>query len=97
MKNVLIMGASGMIGRLCLTKCLENKEVAEVTVLVRKPLGIDHPKLTEIVHSDFYDYSAAAPYLQNKDVCFYCIGVYTGQVNKKEFTKRFQARESWLL
>lgn len=86
MKNVLIMGATGMIGHLCLTRCLSCEDVAKVTAIVRKPTGIVHPKLAEIVHADFYDFSSLEASLKNQDVCLYCVGVYTGQVNKREFT-----------
>ena len=87
MKNVLIMGATGMIGRECLKYCLENPDIVKITVIVRKPIGFKHSKLTEIVHHDFYDFSGVAECLKNQDVCLYCIGVYTGQVSKEEFSK----------
>ena len=81
------MGASGMIGRICLRQCLENKDVAKATIFVRKPIGMEHPKLNEVVLADFYDYSSVTQHLQNQDVCLYCIGVYTGQVDKQEFSR----------
>lgn len=87
MKNILIMGATGMIGGQCLKYCLENPDVAKVTIIVRKTTGLHHPKLTEIIHHDFYDFTNIADYLKNQDICLYCIGVYTGQVNKEEFSK----------
>lgn len=87
MKNILITGANGMIGGLILRNCLEREDVDTVTSIARKKTGIKHPKLTEVIHQDFMDYSSIADVFSNKDVCFYCIGVYTGQVPPEEFRK----------
>jgi nucleoside-diphosphate-sugar epimerase len=87
MKNILITGSNGMIGSLILQKCLKRDDVVKVTSITRKPLGIYHPKLIEIIHNDFLDYSKIENDLKTQDVCFYCIGVYTGQVPTEEFKK----------
>jgi nucleoside-diphosphate-sugar epimerase len=85
--NVIITGSSGMVGGLILNKCLASFEVTQVTTIVRKPTGNNHPKLKEIIHTDFLDFSAIEAVFKNQDVCFYCIGVYTGQVSRAEFAK----------
>jgi nucleoside-diphosphate-sugar epimerase len=87
MKNVIITGANGMIGKLILDICLLHAEVASITTITRRPMDIKHPKLVQVLHNDFLDYTAIETNLQNQDVCFYCIGVYTGQVPTAEFQK----------
>jgi nucleoside-diphosphate-sugar epimerase len=87
MKNILITGTNGMIGKLILQICLKRDDVAKVTSITRKPLGIYHPKLVEVIHTDFLDYSKIEHDIKKQDVCFYCIGVYTGQVPTEEFKK----------
>lgn len=87
MKNVLITGASGMIGGLVLRACLERPDVARVTAVVRQPLGVQHPKLTEVLLADVGDPAPIAAALQGQDVCFYCIGVYTGAVPRDVFRR----------
>ncbi|MCX6276129.1 MAG: NAD-dependent epimerase/dehydratase family protein [Bacteroidetes bacterium] len=87
MKNVIITGGSGMIGGLILKDCLERNDVAKVTSLVRRGSGIVHPKLMEVIHDDFLNYTAVESHFKNQDVCFFCIGVYTGQVPTDEFVK----------
>jgi uncharacterized protein YbjT (DUF2867 family) len=87
MKKVIITGSSGMIGGLVLQECLQRDDVASVTAIVRKPSGIRHPKLGEVIHQDFLNYSGLEPYLSGQDICFFCIGVYTGQVPTEEFKK----------
>jgi nucleoside-diphosphate-sugar epimerase len=87
MKNILITGTNGMIGNLILQNCLKRDDIGKVTSITRKPLGIYHPKLVEVIHTDFLDYSKIEHDFKNQDVCFYCIGVYTGQVPTEEFKK----------
>jgi nucleoside-diphosphate-sugar epimerase len=87
MKNVLITGGNGMIGNLILQYCLESNEVGRVTSILRKPSGIKHEKLTEITHQDFLDFSDIEAYFKNQDICYYCVGVYSGQVGPMEFKR----------
>jgi nucleoside-diphosphate-sugar epimerase len=87
MKNVVITGTNGMIGNLILQICLKRDDITKVTSITRKPLGFYHPKLVEVIHNDFLDYSKIENDLKNQDICFYCIGVYTGQVPTDEFKK----------
>lgn len=87
MKNVIITGSSGMVGSMVLKKCLNRKDVNKVTIITRRKSGIKHPKLVEVIHDNFLDFSSINKFLKNQDVCIYCIGVYTGQVPNDEFTK----------
>ena len=87
MKKVLIAGATGMVGSLILDQCLSASEVSHVHVLGRRSLGINHPKLSEAIVSDFTDYSGLSDAFEDIDSAFFCIGVYTGQVSDAEFAK----------
>lgn len=87
MKNVIITGASGMIGKLILENCLKNSEVNRITSITRKHSGISHPKLIEVIHDDFLNFDSIADSFKDQQVCFFCIGVYTGAVNREEFRK----------
>ena len=86
-KSIIIVGASGMIGRLALQACLASDDVGAVTVLVRRSLGVSHPKLREVVHADYADYSALADTLAGQDAALFCLGAYTGSVPDDEFRK----------
>ncbi|NOU58530.1 NAD(P)H-binding protein [Marinifilum caeruleilacunae] len=85
MKNVIITGASGMTGGIVLEHCLESSEIDKVTSFVRKPSGIKHPKLKEIVLSNFLDYSEYVEEFKNVHAVYFCIGVYTGAVPDQIF------------
>jgi len=84
-KTVLITGASGMVGGLVLQECLDSSEISKVISIGRKSTGIQHDKLTEVIHKNFLDYSVVTDYFKNIDVAYYCIGVYTGAVPRDEF------------
>jgi uncharacterized protein YbjT (DUF2867 family) len=85
MKNVIITGSSGMIGKLILQKCLKRNDVAKVTSITRRKSGINNPKLVEVLYNDFSNYSGISEHFQNQDVCFFCIGIYSGQVSREKF------------
>ncbi len=85
MKNIIIAGASGMVGSILLKHCLSSSEVAQVASLVRRKSNHQHPKFKEIIVKDFTDYSNNATLFKNIDAAFFCIGVYTGQVSDDKF------------
>ncbi|WP_329600018.1 epimerase [Streptomyces pseudovenezuelae] len=73
--RVVIFGASGMIGHGALRACLLDDTVTEVLAVVRSPLRVDHPKLRQITHTDFTDFSPIQDQFTDLDACFYCLGV----------------------
>jgi uncharacterized protein YbjT (DUF2867 family) len=79
-KRLVIMGASGMVGGYALRYALENSEVGAVTTIARRKLGISHPKLKEVLHSNFADCSALAGTLTGQNGIVFCMGAYTGAV-----------------
>jgi uncharacterized protein YbjT (DUF2867 family) len=73
--SVIITGATGMVGEGVLNECLQSNEVERVLVINRRPCGISHLKLKEIIHADFYNFSPIENELRNYDACFFCLGV----------------------
>jgi uncharacterized protein YbjT (DUF2867 family) len=83
-KNLVIVGATGMVGGYALRYMLDHPAVGHVTSVGRKPVGIPHPKLIEVLHRDFADCSALAEALSGQHAAVFCLGVYTGTVSDKE-------------
>jgi uncharacterized protein YbjT (DUF2867 family) len=73
--KTIITGATGMVGEGVLLECLSHPDVEQVLVINRKPGGVSHPKLREIVHADFFDLGPIASQLTGYDACFFCLGV----------------------
>jgi uncharacterized protein YbjT (DUF2867 family) len=86
-KRVVLVGASGMVGGYALRYLLEDAAVRGVTSIGRRNLGVTHPKLTEILHSDFADCSPLAEALTEHDAAVYCLGAYTGAVPDEELRR----------
>lgn len=82
----ILTGATGMVGEGVLHECLQHPDVEKILVVGRRPCGVEHPKLTEIVHGDFFDFSAIENQLQPYNACFFCLG--TTSVGKDESTFR---------
>jgi uncharacterized protein YbjT (DUF2867 family) len=73
--NILIFGATGMVGQGVLRECLLAPDVERVVAVGRNATGQQHAKLQELVVKDMYDYAAVEPQLQGFDACFFCLGV----------------------
>ena len=83
--KVVIFGATGMVGGEVLTQCLANDEINTVLSVGRRNSGVVHPKLKEVVHGNFLDFTALEDELADVDVVYYCLGVYQAQVSKAQF------------
>jgi uncharacterized protein YbjT (DUF2867 family) len=85
--NAIVTGATGMVGEGVLHECLLHPEVESVLVIGRKPCGVSHPKLKEIIHPDFFDLSAIESRLSGYNACFFCLGVSSLGMKEPEYTK----------
>jgi len=73
--KAIITGSTGMVGKGVLLECLDHESVSEVLVIGRNPVNVKHPKLKELIHKDFSDFSKATAQLKGYDACFFCMGV----------------------
>ncbi len=76
-----------MVGEGVLLECLENPAVEQVLVINRKPGGISHPKLREIIHQDFFDLTPVAAELAGYNACFFCLGVSSFGMNAEAYCR----------
>lgn len=84
--NVLIYGASGMVGQGVLRECLLAADVARVQTVGRAAMGQQHPKLKEVVQPDLFDSNAIAAELTGFDACFFCLGVSSAGMTAVAYT-----------
>jgi putative NADH-flavin reductase len=68
--NVILFGATGMVGQGVLRECLHDKNVEAVIAIGRKPFGQTHSKLRELIRNDLFDVSAVRIELQGYDLVF---------------------------
>jgi uncharacterized protein YbjT (DUF2867 family) len=84
--NVIIFGATGMVGQGVLRECLLNPDVNQVLTIVRSPMGQQHTKLRELVRTDLFDYSNVEADLTGFDACFFCLGVTSAGMTEEQYT-----------
>jgi uncharacterized protein YbjT (DUF2867 family) len=77
--KAVLFGATGIAGSGVLDECLKHPMVKKVTIITRTETGIKHDKLTEIVHSNYLDYSNIKQQLEGHNTCFYCLGISQSQ------------------
>jgi uncharacterized protein YbjT (DUF2867 family) len=73
--RAIITGATGMVGEGVLLECLAHPDVERVLVINRKPGGVSHSKLREVIHADFFNLAPIEPELAGFNACFFCLGV----------------------
>ncbi|MFF3573857.1 NAD-dependent epimerase/dehydratase family protein [Nocardia jiangxiensis] len=85
--KVILFGATGMIGQGVLNECLRDNRVDQILAIVRSSLGIENPKLRELVEPDPTDLSAIADELPEFDACFYCLGVSSVGMKEQNYIR----------
>lgn len=82
MKTALIAGATGLIGKQLVQLLLHDSYYTKVKAISRKPIGIEHPKLENIV-TDFDQLEQLTGQLQADDV-YCCLGTTIKIAKTKE-------------
>jgi uncharacterized protein YbjT (DUF2867 family) len=84
--NVILTGATGMVGEGVLLECLEDPLIERVLVVSRRPCGHAHAKLRECLVRDFRELGAYEAELRGHDACFYCAGVSSVGMSEADYT-----------
>ena len=85
--KVILFGATGMVGQGILRECLLDPNVQHVLSIVRTPSGQHHAKLRELVHTDFFDYSAIEPDITGFDACLFSLGVSSAGMDEARYRR----------
>ncbi|HXM43143.1 MAG TPA: hypothetical protein VN924_18040 [Bryobacteraceae bacterium] len=85
--NVVLFGASGMVGQGVLRECLIDLDVQSVLSIGRSASGQRDAKLRELVHRDFLDFSSIENQLSGFDACFFCLGVSSAGMKEEDYRR----------
>ena len=85
--KVIITGSTGMVGKGVLLECLEDDRVNEILALNRNSLGINHPKLKEVLLKDFGKSDSIKSEMVGYDAVFFCMGVSSGGMDADLYQK----------
>jgi uncharacterized protein YbjT (DUF2867 family) len=85
--NVIIFGATGMVGQGVLLECLLDPTIGRVLVIGRNSIGQQHEKLREILLPDVSDLSSIESELTGYDACFFPLGVTSVGMTEEAYRK----------
>jgi uncharacterized protein YbjT (DUF2867 family) len=85
--NMILIGATGMVGQGVLRECLLDPDVHVVLSVGRSATGQTHAKLRELVHGDLLDLSTIESQLSGFDACFFCLGVSSAGMTEETYRR----------
>jgi uncharacterized protein YbjT (DUF2867 family) len=83
--NVILFGGTGMVGQGVLRECLQDPRISHILLVVRDPTGSTSPKITELVHDNFFDWTGVEDRFKDYDTCFFCLGVSAVGMNETDY------------
>jgi len=85
--NVLLFGATGMVGEGVLLECLDDERVESVLLVGRHAHGVTHAKVRQEVRKNVADLAGLEDGLARCDACFFCIGVSAAGLDEARYTR----------
>lgn len=85
--KVIITGVTGMVGEGALHECIRSSLVDKITVVGRKPCGVEHAKVDEVILPDFLNPGNILAGLSGYDACLFCLGVSSVGMKKEDYER----------
>jgi uncharacterized protein YbjT (DUF2867 family) len=85
--NVLLFGATGVVGQGVLRECLLDGNVRLVQTVGRNATGIANAKLKEVLHADLWNLHSIESRLIGFEACFFCLGVSSAGLKAEEYER----------
>ncbi len=85
--KLILLGASGMVGAGALRVALEEPGVQAVLSVGRRPCGVTHPKLRELLLDDLFGIAAAEPQLAGYEACLWAVGISSVGLDEAAYAK----------
>ncbi|MFF2482296.1 NAD-dependent epimerase/dehydratase family protein [Paenibacillus sp. NPDC058071] len=85
--RAIVTGVTGMVGEGVLHECLQHPDVESVLVLGRRPCGVVHPKLKEIVRNDLFELDEVEEELRGYNACYFCLGVSSVGMKEADYSR----------
>ena len=83
--KVIITGVTGMVGEGALHEAILSPLVQKILIIGRRPCGIQHAKIEELILPDFLNPGQALDGVKGYDACFFCLGVSSIGMDKPTY------------
>lgn len=83
--NAVITGVTGMVGEGVLYECLNHSSVNKILAINRRPCDVQHEKLEEIIHDNFFDFDSIREQLREYNACYFCMGVSSVRMKEEKY------------
>lgn len=88
--NAVVLGATGVVGAAIVREALRDDRVASLVAVSRRPLDLQHARLSVAQHSNFHDFTALECTLARSDVVLWALGLSwyqaAGEAQYREIT-----------
>lgn len=85
--KIIVTGATGMVGTELVRQAIADPAVEEIIALVRSNMPFSHPKLRELIHTDFLNFEGLEEVFRAADACIWCLGISQLRVPAREYIK----------
>jgi uncharacterized protein YbjT (DUF2867 family) len=82
--NILLFGATGMVGDGVLRWLIASPKVNRVVAVSRKPLSMQNPKLETVIEADMFHLKHLGE-LRDFDACFFCLGASSVGMSPEDY------------
>lgn len=83
--KIIITGATGLIGAELVRQALTDTSIDELILLVRSQPEIQHPKITVVLHQDFFNYTGLEDYFVKAEAIIWSLGISQTQVSRRQY------------
>jgi len=84
--NILLFGATGMVGDGVLRWLIASPKVSRVVAVARKPLSVQHPKLQTVIEADMFSLQHL-DLLREFNACFFCLGASSVGMSAEDYRR----------
>jgi uncharacterized protein YbjT (DUF2867 family) len=84
--NILLFGATGMVGDGVLRWLIASPKVSRVVAVSRKPPSVQHPKLKTVIETNMFCLEHLDQ-LRDFDACFFCLGASSVGMSAEDYRR----------
>jgi len=83
--KIIVTGSTGTVGSELVRQAVADNDIEEVILLARNQSEIKHPRIRQIIHKHFTDYSGLENIFKEADACIWCLGISQTTVSRGDY------------